>query len=419
MTPSPLPANNPDQAASDISQFPGSDVLSRQKLFQGIPPRQLEAILRSCSVRYLTGGEVLIHPGQENHYLYLLISGRLQVCLDTADSQTGIPVEPGNCIGEMSIIDGRETSAYVVAEQDCTLLLLPDSVFWEKFMPIPGAARNLMQVLTNRMRKDNQLMLDNLAQQLRFEHLQKELATAGKIQANILPQEIPLFPYHPHLDVCAVLNPASEVGGDFYDAFALDEEHVCLAVGDVSGKGMPAALFMVRVVTLLRMSLAKDRSFATVLPEINRILCENNADCMFVTLFVGVLNVTSGQFVYVNGGHNPPLFARHNQPFAPLPMPKGMLLGVFEQARYPVAEITLRPGDAIVMYTDGVTEAENTQKAVFSEARTVEVLSSDSPSRETTQLVKSLEEAIRHFSKGQPQSDDITILALRYLAPPN
>lgn len=262
-------------------------------------------------------------------------------------------------------------------------------------------------------------MLDTLEQQLRFEHLQKELATAGKIQANILPQQIPLFPHHPQLDVCAVLEPANEVGGDFYDAFALDHEHVCLAVGDVSGKGMPAALFMVRVVTLLRMSLTKGEPFETVMPEINRILCENNSDCMFVTLFVGVLNVTTGRMLYANGGHNPPFFARNNQPFTPLPLPKGMLLGVFEQARYPVAEVTLLPGDTLVLYTDGVTEAEDTQKAIFSETRAVDVLSAVSREDDTTQLVKSLEEAIRHFAKGQPQSDDITILALRYLASPS
>jgi sigma-B regulation protein RsbU (phosphoserine phosphatase) len=137
---------------------------------------------------------------------------------------------------------------------------------------------------------------------------------------------------------------------------------------------------------------------------------------MFVTLFAGVLNVTTGRLLYANGGHNPPLFARAGQPFTPLPMPKGMLLGVFDQARYPVAGLTLRPDDALVIYTDGVTEAENTQRAIFSEARAIDVLSTVAPPRETTQLIKSLEEAIRHFAKGQPQSDDITLLALRFLA---
>jgi sigma-B regulation protein RsbU (phosphoserine phosphatase) len=258
------------------------------------------------------------------------------------------------------------------------------------------------------------VLLKTVEQRLKYEHLQKELETAGNIQANILPQDVPLLPDYPQIDVCATMEPAKEVGGDFYDAFAVDDQHVCIAVGDVSGKGMPAALFMVRVITLLRMSLKKAKKFKSLLPKVNAILCQNNDDCMFVTLFVGLLDVTTGRLTYVNGGHNPPLFSANGNPFELLAVPKGILLGVSENAQYEIAELTLHSGDTLVLYTDGVTEAENTRQDIFSVDRARQVLGTVTKDQNITAIVKNLNDAVAQFSKGVPQSDDITMLALRY-----
>ncbi len=393
----------------------GYKLLLNHKLFQQIPPDMVEAVLAESFVKRAPKGQVIISPGEENHNLYLLVSGLLNVNLDTADSQLNLPIEPGECVGEMSIIEGGLTSAFVVAQKDSKLIVIPENVFWDKFIHTPGGVKNLLQVLSARMRKDNELVLQSLEEKLRYEHLQKELETAGKIQASLLPTNIPLLPDHPQADVCAFIKPAKEVGGDFYDAFALDKEHICIAIGDVSGKGMPAALFMVRVLTLLRMSLLKDHhNFESVVPAVNQMLCQNNEECMFATLFVGILNVTTGKLTYVNGGHNAPFFSTGGSPFSLLEMPKGILVGVHEGAKYRVGELNFKPGDTLVLYTDGVTEAENPHKELFTKERACKTLQAVSRDKDITLIVKQMEEAILKFAKGQPQSDDITMLALRY-----
>ncbi len=393
--------------------LPNSE-MSKHSLFNGIPYHLLEPILSQCVVQHLQSGEILISPGQENHNLYLLVSGRLQVYLDAADSQISFPIARGECIGEMSLIEEQRTSAYVIAEEDSSLMVMSEKIFWDQLIHIPRAVKNLLRMLTNRMRKDNEIIQKSLEQRLRYEHLQKELEAAGNIQANILPQRIPLFPNHRQVDVAAIIEPAKEVGGDFFDAFTLDKQHICIAVGDVSGKGMPAALFMVRVITLLRMSLSKDTEFESVLPAINRMLCQNNDECMFVTLFVGLFNVESGRLTYMNGGHNPPLISSKGGAFTLLDVPQGILLGVAEEAHYDVDELIFQPGDTLVLYTDGVTEAENSQKEFFSIERACQVLSAADKDDDVTAVVKTLGDAVTQFSKGVPQSDDITVLALRY-----
>ncbi|MCB0210223.1 MAG: SpoIIE family protein phosphatase [Anaerolineae bacterium] len=387
--------------------------LANHKLLKNLPHSLVESLLAECPVRTLAPGEVLIAPKQENHWLYLVVSGRLQVCLDTADSTVGFSIEPGECIGEMSIIEERRTSAYVIAEEACHLLVLTEELFWDKLMREPVAVRNMLKMLSNRMRNHNQVTLQTLEQQLRYEHLQKELEAAGKIQANILPKKMPLFPNHPQVDVFATMEPAKEVGGDFFDAFALDNDNIYIAIGDVSGKGMPAALFMVRVITLLRMGISDEATFGAVLPMVNRQLCQNNEDCMFVSMFVALLNVTTGRLTYVNGGHNRPFFARSGGTFELLDVPRSLVLGLRENMVYDVAEITLKPGDTLVLYTDGVTEAENLEQDFFEVEGAATVLNRFAK-KDMTGLVKALQDAVTDFSAGAPQSDDITMLALRY-----
>ncbi|MCB0193329.1 MAG: SpoIIE family protein phosphatase [Anaerolineae bacterium] len=387
--------------------------LAKHKLFRDLPLSLIEILLTECPARTLAPGEVLIAPKQENHQLYLVMSGCLQVSLDTADSTIGFSIEAGECIGEMSIIEERRTSAYVIAEEACHLLVLTEEIFWNKLMREPAAVRNMLKMLSKRMRNHNEVTLQTLEQQLRYEHLQKELEAAGKIQANILPKKMPLFPNHPQVDVFATMEPAKEVGGDFFDAFALDNDNIYIAIGDVSGKGMPAALFMVRVITLLRMGISDEAAFGAVLPMVNRMLCQNNEDCMFVSLFIGLLNVTTGRLTYMNGGHNRPFFARSGDAFELLDVPRSLVLGLRENMIYDVAELVLKPGDTLVLYTDGVTEAENPERDFFEVEGAAAVLN-QCAKKDMTSMVEALKTAVTDFSAGAPQSDDITLLALRY-----
>lgn len=395
-------------------------IISKFELFLGVEPELIRLLLSKCQLRTLTVGEMLMSPGEENRYLYLLLSGYLRVYLtDSGDAkfnrEMGFKIVPGEYIGEMSIIENKPVSAYVVAAEDCQLLAIHEQVFWGELFCLPGVLKNLLQGLSNRMRKRDEMTLKNLQKHLEFEHLQKELAAASKIQTNILPHDMLLFPNHPQADVAAAITPAKEVGGDFFDAFALDEKHICIAVGDVSGKGIPAALFMIRVITLLRISISRINPLGTIVESINRHLCENNDDCMFVTMFVGIFDVTSGKLTYVNGGHNKPFFARKEHDFELLNVPKGMLLGIYEDAEYTAAELKLQMGDTLVLYTDGVTEAEDKERCFFSTEKTGEILNTLKQQITAQEVVNSLQKAVFDFAHSVPQSDDITILVLRYL----
>jgi PAS domain S-box-containing protein len=255
----------------------------------------------------------------------------------------------------------------------------------------------------------------NLEESLKLEYLQKDLKAASQIQANILPHEKPLLPNHPQVDVAAIIIPAKEVGGDFFDAFPLDETIICLVVGDVSGKGMPAGLFMVRVVTLIRLMLTQQMTLGASIESINRHICSGNDDFMFATVFIALFDVNSGLLTYVNGGHNPPFLATERGRFEPLiNAHKGVPLGLNERASFVASECTLAPGDRLVIYTDGVSEAEDPEGGFFSVERTLEVLDGLDPELSAEASVEALNQAVFAFARSAPQSDDVTILGLRY-----
>lgn len=390
------------------------DLVQSHRLLREVPPKVLEMLTRGCQAVRLAPGEVLLSPGQENHTLYFLLSGRVQVHLDSRDSGNSFAVLPGEVVGEMSIIEDRPVSAWVVADQASELLGMPERVFWEEFVAIPHARRSLLQSLISRVRKTDSVLVKELERKARYEHLQRELESAGKIQTSILPTVRPLFPLHSAVDTHAVIRPAREVGGDFFDAFALNEHRLYVAVGDVSGKGMPAALFMVRALTVLRMCLLREPNPAAILPAVNRLLCEANEECMFVSLAVGLLDTRTGKLIYLNGGHNPPLLATRHGPFEVWDPPKGMLMGINPQAEFRSAELTLGEGDTLVLYTDGVSEAENAEGLQFGLDRMRVALSQAGPPYAVTSVTASLEQALTEFTGGVPQGDDITLLTLQY-----
>jgi phosphoserine phosphatase RsbU/P len=246
------------------------------------------------------------------------------------------------------------------------------------------------------------------------ERLESELHIARSIQMSFLPKTFPPWPAIKEFDIYAALEPAREVGGDLYDFFLLDDDHLFFAVGDVSGKGVPSALFMAVTKTLFKGMADAGLKPGTILERVNNELRENNDALMFVTVFAGILNFRTGEFVYTNAGHNPPVLIRAGEKPAFLDIPKGFILGV-DEFPYETVATRLQPGDRIVLYTDGVTEAMNTAKELYGEARLMDTVR-DAHAPDACTLVKTLMQSVHAYAAGEPPSDDITILSLTYTA---
>jgi len=245
------------------------------------------------------------------------------------------------------------------------------------------------------------------------ERVQSELIMASKIQASLLPSRFPAFPGHTEFDIFALMNPAKEVGGDFYDFFFIDEDKLGIVVADVSGKGMPAALFMVNAKTQLKnIAMRQETSIAEVMSTVNDLLCEGNDECLFVTVFFGVLELSTGRFSYVNGGHDVPLVKQRGKKFEWLPTRPGYMAGFMEGSKYEIDETILQNGDILFLYTDGVTEAENPAKEQFSNERLINMINEcglDSP----REILAHIRTEIDVFANGAEQFDDITMLAIK------
>jgi sigma-B regulation protein RsbU (phosphoserine phosphatase) len=248
--------------------------------------------------------------------------------------------------------------------------------------------------------------------QVKLSSLQHELDVACQIQQSILPRIFPPFPGMMTVDLHAVMIAARLVGGDFFDFFVIDDNRLAVVIGDVSGKGMPAAIFMAMSRTLLKAVASRGSDPGACLTEVNTLLCRDNNAEMFVTLFYGVLDTRSNILRYSNGGHNPPYVLRGNGTAAALEMTGDMMLGMIEAQDYQTKEVKLNKGDGLFLYTDGVTEAMDPTQNQFTERRLEEYLRS-AAGADTDSLVKGIVEAVRLFAAGAPQSDDLTALALR------
>ena len=244
----------------------------------------------------------------------------------------------------------------------------------------------------------------------------KELEHAALIQRSILPGKFPPFPDRKDFELHAAMIPAREVGGDFFDFFLLDQERLGFVIADVSGKGVPAALFMAVSRTLLRATAQHRTSPGECVAFVNATLADQNVSGMFVTLFYGVLNTRTGDMEFANAGHNPPYLLSVDGGFRALRDKSGPMAGAFEGMDYRTRTCRIEPGEGILLYTDGVTEAINTAGAFFEE-QGLEQFLKEHASRPSEQLVTSLQGAVQEFSKGMPQADDITVLALRRLNP--
>jgi len=236
-----------------------------------------------------------------------------------------------------------------------------------------------------------------------------ELRAANRIQASMLPHIFPPYPDIANLDLYATMEPAKEVGGDFYDFYPLDDRRLCFCIGDVSGKGVPAALFMVIGMTILKNLVRQGQPLAEVFFHANNMLCSDND--MFITAFMGILDATTGELEYVSAGHNPPLIARRDEDFAYLDTPIHLFLGGMAGVSYQSSRLTLGPGDVLFLYTDGLTEAQDAQGAFFTAPRMVAAINA-LKDRDVRDLIGGMREVVAHFVQEAPAADDLTMLAL-------
>lgn len=266
--------------------------------------------------------------------------------------------------------------------------------------------RNLADRVAELMREQEEIIKKQ-------ERVEAELAVASSVQQGMLP-DLSAFSGNPHFEVAAYMKPAKEIGGDFYDFFTFGEDKMALTVADVSGKGMPAAMFMSSVKTCLRAYSKFCTTTSEIIARANNMLCLDNVYELFVTVWSGILDYRTGLLSYTNGGHNPPLIRQNGGSFEYVRNRHGSLLAVFENQKYGDSYLRLSHGDTLFIYTDGITEQMDSEKNLYGEERLNAALNANA-SLPPSLLIEAVRADISSFAGGAEQFDDMTMLCLRYM----
>ena len=313
----------------------------------------------------------------------------------------------GNYIEEYDNLSGR--LAYLRGEGRSIYL----HAFEFYYLPRAGILCVVYLICSTLSRRTRGLLIKQGKAAREAERISTELNVAHHIQTSMLPSIFPAFPEHDEFDIFASMTPAKEVGGDFYDFFMVDERHLALVIADVSGKGVPAALFMVIGKTLIKDHTTPDRDLGAIFTKVNELLCQSNSEGLFITAFEGVLNLDTGDFVYVNAGHDAPFICRKDGSYEPLAVKPGFVLAGMEETKFTEGKITLGEGDKLFHYTDGVTEATNTHNVFYGKERLLLVLNKNKQ-RTPKETLSSVKADIDDFVGEAPQFDDITMLCVEY-----
>lgn len=428
-------------------------MLRRHPGFASLGEATLGAISARAPVDATAAPQLLFSQGSLGTFAYLILEGELAIEVDSEQGPITVArLGPGQLVGEVAAFAATARTASVRTLGPARLLRIEQATIRDHLAHRPDAASAIIAELGQRLqslngtiatltRATNALargeflpeMLDDLRQQAdRFAHFADvfdamareiqekrmrgaEMRTAAEIQRSFLPAPIPAAagPGPGLFDVAALMIPAREVGGDFFDYFMLGPDELGIAVGDVSGKGVPAAMFMGVARTVLKTIAREGGSAATVLERVNAVLSEDNAESMFVTIAYGRLSLSTGALDLALGGHEE-VFVLDGGAVAKLD-PTGPAVGLFPGARFGARELRLSPGAAVVLATDGVTEAFDARGACFGLAATEATLATlmDGAADAET-IVAGLAQAVARFAGGHPQSDDLTCLALRW-----
>ena len=400
--------------------------LRKSILFENVSDGILEKIAEIVTEAAVSAGENLITKGEVGSSMYIVCSGRVKV--HEGDLLLNILGE-GNAFGEMAALDKEVRTASVTAIEDTELIRLEHDALTELFNREPEVAQALIHFLCQR---EKHIISDITERSFKLRALEREFEIGRNIQKDFLPKSLPEIN---GWDFAAYFRAAREVAGDFYDVFETHNPfRIAFLIGDVCGKGVGAALFMALFRSLLRSSLlagtflntddAGNNQKKNSLPDLktllqNSIVLTNNyvADvhgdaCMFATLFVALLDPETGEMIYVNAGHEAPVVFRSGEIVKEL-LQTGPAVGVFPDTAYPVGEITLKKGDTILGFTDGVTEAVNADNEQFSSERLLKIIAKNK-GRSEEALEKAVE-ALKNFTGDLEQFDDITLLEIKRL----
>ncbi len=361
--------------------------------------------LQSMNRETFRKGDVLFKAGDRADKLYYVARGSLRL------PEIGKVVGVGEVVGEMGILSpflARTASA--VCEEDLEAFTIDKEDVTRLFHTNSALAFQIVHLCIKRL-------IENLRTETEAkERIQSELRIARDIQAGMLPRVFPPFPGRREFDIFAVMEPAKEVGGDFYDFFLIDERRLGVVIGDVSGKGVPAALFMAICKTLLKTEALRGLPPSEVLARVNRTLIPDNDSLMFVTVFLLVLDLETGELQWADGGHPPALVSAGPGRFDFLPGPTGTVLGAVETCAFETRTHGLAPGDTVFLYTDGLTEAMDAEQRLFSDGRLKAGLDG-AGTRDPESLIRHVRAEVQAFVRETPPSDDITMVALVFHGP--
>ena len=261
--------------------------------------------------------------------------------------------------------------------------------------------------------EDDRREFDRYREEAEKERIASELSMANQIQVSALPGTFPAFPDRSEFDIYALMEPAREVGGDFYNYFLIDDDHLCLVMADVSGKGIPAALFMMLSKFILQNNAMGGNSPAEILESANHTLCADNQEDMFVTVWLGILEISTGKVIASNAGHEYPILKGPDGIFEVLKGKHSFVIGGFDSVRYNEYEFILKPGSRLFLYTDGVPEASDKQLSMFGMERLVDSLNKVKDAA-PEEIIRSVRKDMDAFTTDGQQFDDLTMLCLEY-----
>jgi len=347
------------------------------------------------------GQDIVTYGADSEDGMYIILDGNTDVLNDRGECVNRLG--KGDFIGELGLINDDKRGATVRATNRVVCANISKALFFE----IANRNRKIYGTFMNMLyRKTEKLVTEQ-------ERIKSELAIATKIQVGCLENDFTPFNRLENVYVMAHMCPAKEVGGDFYDVFMIDETHFCFVIADVSGKGVPAALFM----SMAKIHIKNYASLGLPLDEVafrvNNQLCYKNEEGMFVTAFICVLNVETDEMQFINAGHNPPFLMKNGETFTMMKPKANLVFGMMEDIPYAVQSIQLSKGDVIYLYTDGMTEALSASEELYGEERLKEALNRHSSKIDRTDVfMMHLYDEVNAFAEGVSQADDITMLCV-------